>query len=276
MLAPKTFTNSANVFFIYLSLHLLVFLPFDVPSYLISILLLLILVIFWTLLRVRDILTLVIVLLLVTTISVIYKILSSMVLLWMGITNSTRTFSQILLLIILKQFLSTPKTMPISMIMTLFKLVKQLLNILLKSTLIPLIQPLIKQHWSQSKLMISTMFWVPYNSHLMCAVSMNWFSKAIPIHKVCAGTKHILWYQRLGHTCDKFSYSANKFIDGLPELKQKSDIFLQCSTCFTAKMTTSASVPNSDKRAIYFEKICPITFLLLVLNPRKLFVKKVF
>ena len=48
--------------------------------------------------------------------------------------------------------------------------------------------------------------------------------KSIPVNKIRVETERVLWHQRLGHPCDKYLYSAHKFIDGVPKFKRRSDV----------------------------------------------------
>ena len=75
--------------------------------------------------------------------------------------------------------------------------------------------------------------------------------QSIPVNKICAKSKRILWHQRLGHPCDEHLYSAHKFINGMPWFKRRSDVMSKCSTCIKAKIRKTDPGPNSTKRAIY-------------------------
>ena len=50
-------------------------------------------------------------------------------------------------------------------------------------------------------------------------------------------TEKFLWYQRLGHPCDKYLYKAGKAIEGVPTFKSVSSILDTCPTCIRAKQT---------------------------------------
>ena len=75
--------------------------------------------------------------------------------------------------------------------------------------------------------------------------------KSIPVNTICVETDRILWHQRLCHLCDKYFYSAHKFIDVVPKFKRHSDVMSKCSTCIKAKMTKIDPGPNSTKRALH-------------------------
>ena len=84
--------------------------------------------------------------------------------------------------------------------------------------------------------------------------------QSIPVNKIHIETERILWHQRLGHPCNKYLYSAHKFIDGVPKFKRRFDVMSKCSTCIKAKMTKTAPGPNSTKRAFHHGQGLSIDF----------------
>ena len=60
-----------------------------------------------------------------------------------------------------------------------------------------------------------------------------------PIHVlyIHTATEKLLWYQKLGHPCDKYLYNAGKYIDEVPDFSNTTSKLLdQRTTWIQAKM----------------------------------------
>ena len=84
--------------------------------------------------------------------------------------------------------------------------------------------------------------------------------QSIPVNKIRVETERALWHQRLGHPCDEYLYSANKFINSVLKFKRRFNVMSRCSTCIKVKMTKSAPGPNSTKRAVHHGQDLSVDF----------------
>ena len=76
--------------------------------------------------------------------------------------------------------------------------------------------------------------------------------QSYPIHSLHlrADTEKLLWHHRLGHTCDKYLYNAQKYIYGVLKFRDStSKVLDQCPTCIQAKKSKTPSVHGINRVA---------------------------
>ena len=60
-------------------------------------------------------------------------------------------------------------------------------------------------------------------------------------------TKKLLWYQQLGHPCDKHLQDASEAMNGVPNFTSTTSVLDSCPTCIWAKQTKARKQPDAPE-----------------------------